>query len=86
MLFAVAHERHLHIGQTLPLPTPLPSAFRIAALSTNFGWPSGAIMLNAEDYARAWGSSDPSALEVMLTAGSSPVTGAAEVRRALQRS
>jgi putative ABC transport system permease protein len=80
---AIAQERDLHIGQLFTLPSPRPTAFRIAALSTNFGWPSGAIMLNADDYARAWGSSDPSALQVSLTAGISPEQGASAVRRAL---
>ncbi|HEY2570599.1 MAG TPA: FtsX-like permease family protein, partial [Solirubrobacteraceae bacterium] len=80
---AIAQELGLHIGGEFLLPSPQPTRLRVAALSTNFGWPSGAIMLNAEDYARAWGSSDPSALEVALTAGTSPAAGAADVRRAL---
>jgi putative ABC transport system permease protein len=80
---AIAQELGLHIGDRFTLPSPRPTAFRIAALSTNFGWPSGAIMLNAEDYARAWASSDPSALEVALTPGTSPAAGAAEIRRVL---
>jgi putative ABC transport system permease protein len=80
---AIAEERGLHVGELFTLPSPRPTAFRIAALSTNFGWPSGAIMLNADDYARAWGSSDPSALEVGLQPGISPAAGRSEIRRAL---
>jgi putative ABC transport system permease protein len=80
---AIAQERHLHIGQLFELPSPVPVALRIAALSTNFGWPSGAVMLNADDYARAWGSSDPSALQVDLRPGISPAAGLAAARRAL---
>jgi putative ABC transport system permease protein len=80
---AIAEERDLHVGELFTLPSPRPTAFRIAALSTNFGWPSGAIMLNAEDYARAWGSSDPSALEVGLQPGISAAAGSGEIRRAL---
>jgi putative ABC transport system permease protein len=80
---AIAEERDLHVGELFTLPSPRPTAFRIAALSTNFGWPSGAIMLNAEDYARAWGSSDPSALEVGLQPGISAAAGSSEIRRAL---
>jgi putative ABC transport system permease protein len=82
---AIAEERHLHIGQLLELPSPVPTAYRIAALSTNFGWPSGAVMLNADDYARAWGSSDPSALQVHLWPGVSSQRGLHDVRRALGR-
>jgi putative ABC transport system permease protein len=80
---AIARERHLHVGQLFQLPSPRPSAYRIAALSTNFGWPSGAIMMNAEDYARAWGSTDPSALQLDLTSGTSPALALRQVRSAL---
>ncbi|HWX95265.1 MAG TPA: FtsX-like permease family protein [Solirubrobacteraceae bacterium] len=80
---AIAQERNLHVGDLFTLPAPRPTPFRIAALSTNFGWPSGAIMLNADDYARAWGSSDPSALLVGLQPGISPAAGRSEIRRAL---
>jgi putative ABC transport system permease protein len=80
---AIAEERHLHIGQRLELPSPVPTAYRIAALSTNFGWPSGAVMLNADDYARAWGSGDPSALQVYLRPGVSAQAGLRQVRQVL---
>jgi len=80
---AIADERHLHVGQYILLPSPRPTALRIAGLSTNFGWPSGAVMLNADDYARAWGSGDPSALLLDLAPGVAPEAGAQEVRRAL---
>jgi putative ABC transport system permease protein len=83
---AIAEERHLRVGQIFMLPSPRPTAFRIAALSTNFGWPPGAIVLNAEDYARAWGNSDPSAFEIDLIPGISPERGEREVRQALGRS
>jgi putative ABC transport system permease protein len=61
---AIADEHRLHIGQSFTLPSPDPTSFRVAALSTNIGWPPGAIVLNAEDYARAWGSEDASAYEI----------------------
>jgi putative ABC transport system permease protein len=80
---AIAQEHHLRIGQLFELPSPRPTALRIAGLSTNFGWPSGAIMLNADDYARAWGSSDASALEIDLVRGVSAAAGRREVRGAL---
>ncbi len=80
---AIASERHLHVGQSFLLPSPRPTVFRIAALSTNLGWPPGAIMLNAEDYRLAWGSSEPSALEVELRGGVSPGAGARALRDAL---
>jgi putative ABC transport system permease protein len=35
---AIADERRLHIGDSFMLPSPTPSPFRVAALSTNVGW------------------------------------------------
>ena len=80
---AIADDHHLHIGQAFTLPTSQPTTLRVAALSTNLGWPPGALVLNAEDYARAWGSADPSAYEVELAHGASAAVVVGEVRRAL---
>jgi putative ABC transport system permease protein len=80
---ALAEAQHLRVGGFFLLPSPKPTVLRVAALSTNFGWPSGAIVLNAEDYARAWGSGDPSALEVDLRPGFSSSLATGELRRAL---
>jgi putative ABC transport system permease protein len=68
----LASEHHLHIGERFILPSPRPTSFRVAALSTNLGWPPGAIVLNSQDYARAWASSDPSAYEVQTKPSVSP--------------
>jgi putative ABC transport system permease protein len=80
---AIASQQHLRVGDSFVLPSPRPTVLRVAALSTNFGWPPGAIVLNAEDYAHAWGSADPSALEVDLRPGVSPTLLARRVRSAL---
>ncbi len=80
---AIAAEHHLHIGQTLTLPTPIPLTLRIAALSTNIGWAPGAIVMNSEDYARAWGTEDASAYSVLLNPGVPPARAAREIRSAL---
>ncbi|HEY5044288.1 MAG TPA: ABC transporter permease [Solirubrobacteraceae bacterium] len=80
---AIAAQHHLHIGQRFTLPAPDPRVFRVAALTTNLGWPPGAIILNPGDYARAWGSADPSAYNLTLRAGVSAEQGSREVRRAL---
>jgi putative ABC transport system permease protein len=79
----IATEHHLRIGQSLTLPSSRPTAFRVAALSTNLGWPPGAIVLNAEDYARAWGSSSPSAYQIELAPGASAASVAQAASRAL---
>jgi putative ABC transport system permease protein len=83
---AIASERRLHIGQTITLPTPEPTSMRIAALSTNIGWAPGAIVMNAADYARAWGSQDASAYDIQLAAGVLPARAVSEISRALGRS
>jgi putative ABC transport system permease protein len=66
---ALASERHLRIGEAFTLPSPNPTAFRVAALLTNIGWPPGAIVMNASDFARAWGSDDAAAYNVLLDPG-----------------
>ncbi|MGO9322750.1 MAG: FtsX-like permease family protein [Solirubrobacteraceae bacterium] len=80
---AVAAQHHLHVGQLFTLPSPQPTAFRLAGLISNLGWPSGAIILNAGDYARAWGSTDVSAYQVTLSPGTSAATALREIRQAL---
>lgn len=79
-----AAERDLHVGSSFALPTPSgPAPLRVAAITTNAGWPSGAITLNANDYRRYWQSGDPAALEINLKAGVSPTAGRRAVASAL---
>jgi putative ABC transport system permease protein len=80
---ALAEEHHLHVGQRFTLPTPHPQSFRVAALSTNVGWAPGSVIMNASDYARAWGSADASAYEIKLRPGIAPATGLRAVEHAL---
>ncbi len=80
---AIAAERGLHIGQAFTLPSPDPMKFRIAALSTNIGWAPGAIVMNATDYARAWGSNDVTAYNVLLHQGVGIASVTGEIKRAL---
>ncbi len=80
---AIAREHNLRIGQWPTLPSPRPTAFRVAALITNVGWSPGAIILNAEDYARAWDSADASAYNLALAPGVPPGRFRLEVRDAL---
>jgi putative ABC transport system permease protein len=80
---ALAEEHHLRIGQAFTLPSPESRSFRVAALSTNIGWAPGAIIVNAGDYARAWGSSDASAYNVLLAPGVSEKRVRREITGAL---
>ncbi len=79
----IASEYHAKIGQTVTLPSPRPSRVRLAAITTNFGWPPGSVILNADDYARAWASGEPSAYEVKVGVGVSVAAVQAEIRAAL---
>lgn len=80
---SLAAQNHLHIGERFTLPAPHPIGLRVAALSTNLGWPPGAVILNSADYAAAWGSGDPSAYEVTIAPGYSPSSVQAAIRHLL---
>ncbi len=80
----LASERRLHVGEWFTLATPRPTRFRVAALTTNYGWSPGAIVMNAEDYARAWDSDDATAYQISLKPGISIARGLTEVRRAVR--
>jgi putative ABC transport system permease protein len=70
----LARAAHVQLGRVLTLPTPSgPVGYRLAATTTNLGWPGGAIVLSDTDYRRAWQSADPSALEIDLPGGASAV-------------
>ncbi len=77
---SLALQDHLRIGQSFTLPAPNPTTLKLAATSTNLGWPPGAVMLGSADYVRAWGTADPSAYEIALAPGFT----AQQVRREIQ--
>jgi putative ABC transport system permease protein len=81
---ALAESWHLSLGDRFVLPTPTGSRrYRLAAITTNLGWIPGAITLNGLDYARAFGTSDPSAMEVDFKPGVSALAGKHSVQQAL---
>lgn len=80
---AIAQARGLHVGDVVTLPTPRPLRMRLAAVLTNLGWSSGAMVLNAEDFRRGWNSADVSALQIVLAPGASPSVAASRVRAVL---
>jgi putative ABC transport system permease protein len=80
---ALAEEHHLKIGDSVTLPAPNPTTFRVAAVSTNIGWAPGAVLIGAEDYATAWGSQDASAYQLLAKTGVAPTQLAAQARAAL---
>jgi putative ABC transport system permease protein len=79
-----AEERHLRVDGTFSLPTPSGRAYlRVAAITTNVGWPPGAITLNDNDYQRYWQTTNPTALEINLKAGVTQQAGKHAVEHAL---
>lgn len=79
----LASEHHLHIGSRFTLPSADPITLRVAATVSNLGWPPGAIILSSGDFIHAWGTSNPTAYDVSITPGASPVRVASAIRRAL---
>jgi putative ABC transport system permease protein len=78
---AVADALNVEVGESTTLASPQPTSFRLAAVTTNFGWSPGTLVVNADDYRHAWRTSDASALQVHLAAG----VPAADGRRLLQQ-
>lgn len=79
-----ADEHHLGVGSHFELPTPSGALrLRVAAITTNSGWPAGTITMNSADYARAWETHEFAALEVDLKPGVSLAAGVRSVRAAL---
>lgn len=79
----LAATRDVGIGDAFEIPAPRPLRVRVAALSTNVGWPPGAIVLNGEDYSHGWGDRTLSAYQVQLANGVTPGAGRDAVQRAL---
>ncbi|HXQ00119.1 MAG TPA: FtsX-like permease family protein, partial [Solirubrobacteraceae bacterium] len=79
-----ASERNLHVGDHFLLPTPSGVLnLRVAAITTNLGWPAGAITISVADFRRGWQTSYPSALEVNLKPGITLKEGKRAVQVAL---
>ena len=78
----LAEEQHVGIGGKLRLSTPSGTVYmRLAALSTNFGWSAGAVLMGIGDYRHYWGTSTPTAIGVDITPGAE----IAKVRGAIAR-
>ncbi|HLM86859.1 MAG TPA: FtsX-like permease family protein [Solirubrobacteraceae bacterium] len=80
----IASEHHLRVGAVVRLPTPTGiTQLRLAATSTNFGWPTGVIFMDTRDYTRAFATSALTALGVDLEPGSNVAHAKAAVERQL---
>ncbi|MGB2711024.1 MAG: FtsX-like permease family protein [Conexibacter sp.] len=83
----LADREGVGVGDLLTIPTPTGSrSFRVAATLTNLGWGPGALIMRASDYRRAWGTRDPTALELTLDPRVAPSIARTAVQRALDPS
>jgi putative ABC transport system permease protein len=80
---ALAQEHHLRIGQAFTLPSPDPDGLSRGGAVDEHWLAPGAIVMNASDFARAWGCDDASAYNVLLDASVTPAQGAREIRQVL---
>lgn len=79
----IADQLGVAVDDVLELPSPRRIRLRVAALSTNLGWPPGAIIVNADDFARGWGTTAPSALHIAIEPGADADEVASKVAAAL---
>ena len=80
---ALAKDLDLHLGDRFTLPAPVSTPLRVAAITTNLGWPGGAFLVNADEYARAWTSQDIAAFHVRAAPGANVADMERAVRAAL---
>lgn len=69
---SLADTLRVSVDDPLTLPTPHPLHVRVAAITTNLGWSAGALVVGASDFTRGWGTSDVTALQVILQPGVDP--------------
>lgn len=82
-----AEEHGITVGSSFSLPTPSGQhRFRAAVITSNVGWPPGAITLNTSDYSRYWQTNDPAALEIGLKPGTDIASAKREVVGVLEAS
>jgi putative ABC transport system permease protein len=69
----LAAEHHVGVGDTILLPTPAgETPVKIAALTTNFGWSPGAVVMSSLEYQHAWQTTQTTALVVDVKPGADP--------------
>jgi putative ABC transport system permease protein len=80
----MASARHVRVGDAVVVPTPTGDVrLRVAATTTNLGWPPGTMTMSAADYRRAWATAAPSALEVDVAPGADLAAVRSGVERAV---
>lgn len=72
---ALANDLDVQLGEQFVLPAPNPTRVRVAAITTNLGWSGDAIVTNADEFARAWGSTAIGAYLLRFDRGIAPAEG-----------
>ncbi len=76
----IAEAQHVKLGALLILPTPSGNVeLKLAAMTTNFGWTAGAVLMSTADYSHLWKTTEPTALGVELN----PDASVTHVQRAI---
>lgn len=82
--WTVARNKGIRIGERFAMPTPSGVRhYRLAATITDYGWPSGAVVMGGPDFRRAWRMGDLTAIQADLNDGVSPADGRRAVDAAL---
>jgi len=81
----LASDLGVGVGDAVELPLPVPRHLRVAALTNNFGWSGGALVLGAQTYRRAWRSRAVGSLGIRLAPRADPAAVAEAVRSILGR-
>ncbi|MDO8185793.1 hypothetical protein Q5424_00940 [Conexibacter sp. JD483] len=80
----LADSAGVTVGDPYPLQTPTGRrVYTVAALTTNLGWGPGAIIMPRRDYAEAWQTASPTAIEILTRPGTAPQHVIAEIRDTL---
>ncbi len=83
----IAEAHHVGPGDILALPTPHGAVrLRIAATITDLAWTSGAAIVGAADYVRAWGAPRATALGVTVAPGEDVASTRSQIAHALSGS
>lgn len=81
----LASDLGVGVGDLVDIPFPIPTHLRVAATTTNLGWPGGALVVSDPTYRRAWGSEAVNSLGIRLKSGVAPGSVAEAVRSFLGR-
>jgi putative ABC transport system permease protein len=80
----MAAENHVAIGGSFTVPTATgPMRMKVAALTTNFGWSPGSLVMSSTDYRRGWPASGPTAIVLHTRDRTNPEVMRKTIERAL---